>query len=424
MEVLKMKRKLIFSGLLLTAIGSLLVGCSPVDSNKGKADGDTILTYAIWDTNQEPGMKKMAEAFEEKNPEIKVNVEVTPWDQYWTKLDAAATGDSLPDVFWMHSNEAYRYMSNGILLDLSESTKDNIDLNNYPEEITELYSLDNKLYAIPKDIDTIGLWYNKTLFDEAEIDYPDENWTWDDMLEAAKKLTDPANEVYGFAAPNNGHEGYWNFIYQNNGEILNESRTKSMMTMKETKEALDFYSNLIIKEKVSPTADQMAENKPVSFMQSGRLGMGLFGSWMLADFKSNDYMLENTDVAVLPKGKKQASVYNGLGNAVSAKTKNKDAAIKFVEFLGSEEANLISAEEGSAIPAYKGTADKWVENVKEFNVQAYIDMMDYSVIRPFSTETIKVETVETDNLAELFSGEKSVNEVTEKISSEVDNILN
>lgn len=420
-----MKKRWLFKGLTLALVGGILAGCSSgaKDNNTGGKDKKETITYAIWDTNQEPGMKKMASEFEKENPSIKVNVEVTPWDQYWTKLDAAATGASLPDVFWMHSNEAYRYMSNDILLDLTDSTKKDIDLKKFPKEIAELYSFNDKQYAIPKDVDTIGLWYNKTLFDEAGVAYPDENWTWDDLLAAARKLTNPDKGIYGFAAPNNGHEGYWNFVYQNGGEILNKDRTKSDITNPATKEALQFYADLITKEKVSPTADQMAENKPVSFMQSGRLGMGLFGSWMLADFKSNDYMVQNTDVAVLPKGKKRASVYNGLGNAVSATTKNREAAVKFVEFLGSEKANLISAEEGTAIPAYDGTAATWVDSAKDFNIKAYIDMMDYSVIRPFSKETIKVETVETDNLADLLNGKKSVDDVTKKIADEVDDIL-
>ena len=191
----------------------LLAACSNNNGEKqAKGEKETI-TYAIWDTNQEKGMKEMATAFEKENPTIKVNVEVTPWDQYWTKLDAAATGESLPDVFWMHSNEAYRYMSNGILLDLTEKT--NAIKENFPEKILELYSYEDKQYAIPKDIDTIGLWYNKTLFDEAGVAYPNEEWTWETFLEAAEKLTDESKGIYGFTAPNNGHEGYWNFIFQN-----------------------------------------------------------------------------------------------------------------------------------------------------------------------------------------------------------------
>lgn len=423
----RMKKNWLLRGLSVLAVGAMLVGCSSKKEDAGDKtkDGKEVITYAIWDTNQEPGMKKMAEKFEEKNPDVKVNVEVTPWDQYWTKLDAAATGESLPDVFWMHSNEAYRYMSNDMLLDLTDSTTkaEGVELEKFPKDIVEFYSLEGKQYAIPKDIDTIGLWYNKTLFDEAGVEYPDANWTWDDLVKASIKLTDESKGIYGFAAPNNGHEGYWNFIFQNEGTILNSTHDKSEINQKNSVEALQFYADFITKHKVSPTADQMAENKPVSFMQSGRLGMGLFGSWMLADFKANDYMKENVDVAVLPKGKVQASVYNGLGNAVAADTKHKEAAVKFVEFLGSEEANLISAEEGSAIPAYEGTATKWVDSSKEYNVQVYIDMLDYAVIRPFSKETIKVETIETDNLADVLSGAKTAKEGADIIAEDVNNVL-
>lgn len=399
----------------------LLAACSNNNGEKqAKGEKETI-TYAIWDTNQEKGMKEMATAFEKENPTIKVNVEVTPWDQYWTKLDAAATGESLPDVFWMHSNEAYRYMSNGILLDLTEKT--NAIKENFPEKILELYSYEDKQYAIPKDIDTIGLWYNKTLFDEAGVAYPNEEWTWETFLEAAEKLTDESKGIYGFTAPNNGHEGYWNFIFQNNGKIMSDDHKKSAFDNAKTVEAIQFYGDLITKYKVSPTIDQLAENRPASFMQSGRSAMGFFGSWMLADFKSNDYMVKNTDVAVLPKGTERASVYNGLGNAVSATSKHSEAAVKFVEYLGSKEANLISAETGAAIPAYEGTAEKWVESAKEFNVQVYVDMMEYAVIRPFSNETIKVETVETDQMANLLNGKQTAKEVADSITKEVDTIL-
>lgn len=419
-----MKKIIVLS--LLVISGVFIVGCGENKGNEdGRNEGKQTITYAIWDTNQEKGMKEMANSFEKENPDIKVNVEVTPWDQYWTKLDAAATGESLPDVFWMHSNESYRYMSNGILMDLTETLKTSkkTSLDNFPKNISELYALGGKQYAMPKDIDTIGLWYNKTLFDNASISYPDETWTLEIFLAAAKKLTDEEKGIYGFTAVNNGHEGYWNFIFQNEGKIMSADRKTSAFTDPKTVEAIQFYADLINKYKVSPSADQLAENKPVSFIQSGRSAMGFFGSWMLADFKENDYMKENTDVAVLPQGIKRASVYNGLGNAVAATTKHKEAALKFIEYLASKEANLISAKTGAAIPAYEGTADEWVKNTENYNVKAYVDMLDYAVIRPFSNETIKVETVETEKIADLLSGKKSAENVAKTIQTEVDDIL-
>ena len=92
-------------------------------------------------------------------------------------LEAGATGGSLPDVFWMHSNEIYRYASNDMLLDLTDriSASNLVDLSKFPQGLNEIYNHEGKQYAVPKDFDTIGLWYNKNLFDEANLSYPDES---------------------------------------------------------------------------------------------------------------------------------------------------------------------------------------------------------------------------------------------------------
>ncbi|HAX72453.1 MAG TPA: sugar ABC transporter substrate-binding protein, partial [Firmicutes bacterium] len=178
-------------------IAFLLVGIAGCSSNS--TSGDVVITYSIWDKIQEPGMRAIADAFEEANPGIKVNVEVTPWDQYWTKLEAAATGGTLPDVFWMHSSQSARFAEGNMLMDLTEkiSNSEQVDLSKFPEELSKLYTFDGNVYAIPKDIDTVGLWYNKTLFDAAGVSYPDETWTWETLLDAAQKLTDKDNGVYG-----------------------------------------------------------------------------------------------------------------------------------------------------------------------------------------------------------------------------------
>ena len=79
-------------------------------------------------------------------------------------------------------------------------------------------------YAVPKDYDTIALWYNKTLFDEAGISYPDDTWTWADLKDAAKKLTKDDGSQYGFCAGLHNQEGYYNFVYQNGGEIITDDK--------------------------------------------------------------------------------------------------------------------------------------------------------------------------------------------------------
>ncbi|WP_246578822.1 ABC transporter substrate-binding protein [Cohnella xylanilytica] len=369
------------------------------------ASGDNVtLTYAIWDSNQEKGLRTIADEFEAANPNIKVNIQVTGWSDYWTMLEAGATGGSLPDVFWMHSNEIYRYASNGMLLDLNDriANSQSVKLENFPEGLNKIYNFQGKQYAIPKDFDTIGLWYNKTMFDAAGLKYPDESWTWDDLYSAAKALT--KNGVYGFLAPLHNQEGYYNFVYQNDGTIITDDK-KSGYDDPKTIEALKFYINFV-KEGLSPAVYDDSER--AELIKNGKVAMGYFGSWNLSGFTENEYMAKNFDVAVLPKKEKQASIYNGLGNAIAFNTKHPDEAWKFVEYLSSKEGQERQAELGVAISAYKGAADLWVSSNKTFNIKAFVDMVDYGVIRPYSNTTAVWEDKAYEALTPAFRGTISV----------------
>jgi len=407
------------------AVSTLVVGCSGTSSATRGAKGDVTLTYAIWDKNQEPGMRAMADAFEKKNSGIKIDIQSTDWGAYWTKLEAAASGGSLPDVFWMHATQARKYDTNGVLMDLTDKIKGSslVSLDKFPKDLVELYENDGKNYAIPKDFDTIGLWYNKKLFDEAGVAYPNENWTWDDLASAAKKLTNPDKGVYGFGAPMDMQQGFDNFIFQNGGKVLSDDKTKSGLDTPATKEALQWYIDLSVKEKVSPNQKMFAENSYTALFESGKTAMGLFGSWMLSEFGANEYVAKNCDVTVLPKGKERATIYNGLGNAVAANTPHKEEAWKFVEFLGSEEANEIQAESGVAIPAYQSTADAWTKTQTKFNSKVYVDMLSYAKIYPHSKETAKWQDAENQALLKAFTGEVSVSDACDEAAKKVNEIL-
>jgi|GEM_PF-2955076 len=81
------------------------------ENSEGSKDKVT-LSVSIWDTNQEPGLKEIMDDFT-KETGIETKISVVRWADYWTAMEAAAQGGALPDVFWMHSNESERYMSNG-----------------------------------------------------------------------------------------------------------------------------------------------------------------------------------------------------------------------------------------------------------------------------------------------------------------------
>ncbi|MEK5252846.1 sugar ABC transporter substrate-binding protein [Paenibacillus sp. FSL F4-0125] len=358
------------------------------------------LKYAIWDSNQEKGLRTMADEFEAANPNIKISIEVTGWAEYWTMLEAGATGGALPDVFWMHSNEIYRYASNGMLMDLNDriSASKAVDMGKFPEGLSKIYNFEGKQFAIPKDYDTIGLWYNKTLFDQAGLKYPNDTWTWDDLYKAAKALT--KDGVYGILTPLHNQEGYYNFVYQNGGTIITDDK-KSGYDDPKTIEALEYYVKFI-RDGLSP--EVYGDSERAEALQNGLAAMGFFGSWNLSGFTSNEFMAKNFDVAVLPKQVKQASIFNGLGNAIAAKTEHPEEAWKFVEYLGSKEGQEKQAELGVAISAYEGAADLWLTSNKTFNIQAFIDMVDYAVIRPYSNTTAVWEDKAYEALKPAFSG--------------------
>ncbi len=387
---------------------------------------DVELSVSIWDSYQEPGIKEILADFT-KETGIGTKLSVIKWDEYWTMLEAGAQGGSLPDVFWMHSNESQRYMSNGMLLDVKDQidASEKIDITNYPEDIWGLYTHEDRYYAVPKDIDTIAMWYNKSMFDEAELDYPTADWTWDDVFEAAKKLTKDDGSQYGMAIRNdNNQAGYYNMVYDNNGYIINDDKTKSGWDDPKTIEAMKDLEEWI-KAGVMPSLETMAENNEDVLFQSGKVAMVFQGSWMVTAYRDNEYTAENTDIVELPKSAKtgrRSSIYNGLGWAASASGDNTDEAWKLLEYLGSKEAQEKQAELGVTMSAYKGTSDAWSKSA-DFNLDAYLNMMDDMVIRPYSRTTVAWENANKESLKAVYMGEKTMEDVCKEMAEQMNEKL-
>lgn len=400
-------------------------GSSGGDGDSGSSEGGE-LSISIWDTNQEPGINEILADFTEETG-IKTKLTVVKWDEYWTMLEAGAQGGSLPDVFWMHSNESERYMSNDMLLDLTDkiAESDVIDPANYPEDIWGLYTHEDKYYAVPKDVDTIALWYNKTMFDEAEMEYPTADWTWDDMFEAAKKLTKDDGSQYGLALRNdNNQAGYYNMIYDNGGFVINDDKTESGWDDPKTIEAMEQVEEFI-KAGVMPSMETMSENGEDVLFQSGKVAMVLQGSWMLAAYRDNEYTAENCDCVELPKSAttdRRVSIYNGLGWAASASGSNTENAWKLIEYLGSEAAQKKQAELGVTMSAYTGTSDAWADS-EDFNLEAYLNMMDDMVIRPYSKSTVTWENEDNEILKEVYTGDKSMADACKEMADQMNEKL-
>ena len=177
-----MQSRLLRSG--AAALGAAMVaalalaGCS----SSGGQDGPTTLNYTIWDQNQEPALREVADEFEALNPNVDVEITVIPSKDYWTKIQTQMSAGTGPDVFWVNGPNFQLYASNGQLAPLDDT---GIETGDYPESLVDLYTYDGSLYGAPKDFDTIGVYYNKALFDEAGLEYPAAGWTWAEIGRAS-----------------------------------------------------------------------------------------------------------------------------------------------------------------------------------------------------------------------------------------------
>ena len=186
-----MKKRFVAGILGITLVAGLLAGCG--SSKDSKSDGTTTIKYATYSAGPDhlEDMDKMVAEFEKQNPDIKVSVEVIGYDDYFTKLQTQASSQTLPDAFEMNYENFSTYAGNGVLLDLSKMadkdekfSRDMLSGNSYG-----YFQNDGILYGLPEKVSDVVMYYNKDLFDQAKVGYPQEDWTWQDVLEASEKLT-------------------------------------------------------------------------------------------------------------------------------------------------------------------------------------------------------------------------------------------
>jgi multiple sugar transport system substrate-binding protein len=344
-------------------------------------------------------MQKLIDAFEKENPTIKVKLQVNTWTDFWTKLQVGASAGTAPDAFWMLGDHFQVYAANNQLLPLDDAIKSaNVDMSVYPKALVNLFNYKGHQYGLPKDFDTIGLWYNKKLFDAAGVAYPTTSWTWSDVQTAAKKLTNPANGTFGIAAPLNRQEGYYNTVAQAGGQVISANGKTSGYDNAKTQAGLQYWVDFI-KNGESPTLQQFADTEAVAQFENGKVAMYYGGSFYAQRFYSNTALRPNVDVTILPKGEKRATVINGIENVGYAKSKHPEELKKFLLFLGGKEAATIQAATGAVIPAYENTQQAWVDSMPEFHLQSFLDQLPYAVIYPVSANTSVWNTLEDTDLA-------------------------
>ena len=386
-----------------------LAACGGGSSSGGQASGDGQasggsasggeLQVNIWDNNQLAGLQEIANDWSATSG-VKVNINVVDWDNYWTLLEAGASGGQMPDVFWMHSNTAQMYMENDLLLKLDDyiAKDDAIDLANYYEGVVNLYQSNGSQYAIPKDHDTIALLYNQEIFDKYGVATPTDDWTWEDVYNAAAAITEAgkADGVYGYAVnTSNNQDGWYNLIYDYGAQLITDDHKGTTIGSAEGKAGMEMVRKLLT---VAAPQATVAETGTDSLFQSNLVGMITQGSWMINSF----YKAENHDNykwAMLPyadvngngacdEGERQ-SCYNGLGWAASAAVSNPDAAYSLISYFCSKEAQEKQAKLGVTMGGYMGISEEFANAFEGMDVSPFVRIEEEGTLyfRPYTRNT-------------------------------------
>lgn len=406
--------------LSLVLVMVLAFGYFGAPQAKAEEDLSGTLRYAYWDTNQDPWLQQAIEAFNEVYPNVEIVTEPTAWTTYWTKLENAATGGSIADVVWINGPNITKYAQGGILKPLTGLIE---DTSVYPEGLINMYTVDGELMAIPKDFDTVAVWYNKTLFDEAGVEYPTDDWTWDDLVEKAQALTKEDGSVYGLAIQNTNQAGFYNVVFGNGGYVVSEDKKESGWDKPEAQKAIQDLVDLI-EMGVSPSQASLEETLSDAQFTAGRVAMNFAGSWALPVYADSD-IADQIDVVEMPTMENgKATVIHGVGHAINANTEVPELAEAFVKFLSGQESMTISAETGAAIPSYEGMADAWKNNYPEWNLQAYLTAAsEYSYAYPVSAATAEWLDAEANWMNQIYGQQVSVEEGLNALAEEMNAVL-
>lgn len=377
-------KKLICTILLLVV---LLTACQPAATEAPKAAEPTAepvqetvtLKFVIWDTNQIEFSQKSIDLFQQKYPNIKVEMELLAWGDYWQKIRATMAGQESYDTFWMDTYNFTDFASRGGMLDLSPFIqKDGLDFDAmYGKGRMVNVTYEGKVYAVPKDSDDPAVYINKDLFDKYGVAYPSKDWTWDDFKATAQKLNHPEDGVWGFTTGQlMGGPDWWNWVWQNGGEFLNKEGTEVLLTEEKACNAIKWWYGLV-QEGLSPDGNIIMASDPTEqIFPTEKAAMIYYGQWMLAPFAALPFNLGVVPVPAGPAGK--ALQLGGLNYAIWSGTSHPNEAWEFVKFMGGQEAMEIQAQAGVIIPALTSAQATWAKTYPDLDLQgAFLDMMPY-----------------------------------------------
>lgn len=394
-----MTTKTLRAAALVLAGALALTACSSGGGGgEGGGDGDALTFMFRGGADEKAAYQAAIDKFTEDTG-VEVKMTVTDADQYATKLQAAVSGNKVPDVFYIEQANLQSYVASGVLMDITQQVEDaGVDLDNIWEYGVDSYRFDGTLqgtpdgalYGLPKDVGPFAFGYNKTMLEAAGIPLPDKDvpLTLDEFRDIAKQLTvdtdgDGALDQWG-----TGLNVQWNvqsLVWSNGGDWTNEDRTEVTVDTPEFAEALQYFADLTNVDGVTPSSSEAATLDTYQRWMAGEIGFFPVGPWDVSVYNDLDF---EYDLIPWPAGStgESATWVDSLGIGVSNTTSNPEAAVQLATYLSTDaEAQQTLVDANIQVPNLKDMAAEWAAapDAEPANRQEFLDIVeDYGRAMP------------------------------------------
>ncbi len=318
-----------------------------------KAPVELSVWIGSWWDQKAPDIKK---EFEKAYPQYKVKIDCLPINGYFDNAASAIMAGSPPDVLDLDVTQVSTFAAKNLLTDLTADVESKLKGDDFIKGAWQASHYNGKLYGMPSRASGATYYYNKKMFDDAKVPYPKEGWTYDDLLDAAKKITVPGQKYgVGIAAdlsdPSNVMTSFSPVLWANGGDYLNSDNTKCTMDQPNAIKAITFWTELYTKYKVVPegSLNYTISRDVVPLLANNQVAMLPFGVSGIDTFSKTPGL--QWDIVIPPSGFNRGGGWT-LTVPVSAKHK-KEANDYLLWFAKPEVQAPLCATEPSVISAWK-----------------------------------------------------------------------
>jgi multiple sugar transport system substrate-binding protein len=354
---------------------------------------------------------------------------------YEDKVLSQAAGGTPPDVLLQGGRDFGLFVSKGLLVDLDPLVaRDHYDATDFFTICIQLTTWKNKLYGLPDDLNLLGIYYNKDLFQKAGVPLPPTawgtpDWSWQAFEETARKLTvSSGGQTTQFGADvGYGTTDLATMLWSNGGAYLNQDWTKCLLDQPQAITAMQYVQDLLLKDKVLPSPADLAKQGSNPRFFGGTVAMRIAGAYF-SNPASQSIKSFTWDVAALPTGPAGAfSVTGGSQGAswsIATGSKQQDNAWKLVQWMAGKESQTVLGEHGW-IPARKSAGFQVYLASKALppNKKVFVDATDHVKAIPLIANWSDIDKAVGKQLATLWAGAKSTQDVASAMTQQVNGLL-